>query len=52
MRYALAVFSGSRRIARLVLWTFAGLGIILWANHNPDDRLPIETHDDNFDGMR
>jgi hypothetical protein len=39
-------------ILHLALWTFAGLGIMLWSNHNPDDRLPFETHDDNFDGMR
>jgi hypothetical protein len=39
-------------ILHLVLWTFAGLGIILWYNRPPDDELPSETRDDNRDGMR
>ena len=34
------------------LLTFAGLGIFLWYNRPPDDKLPSETRDDNRDGMR
>jgi hypothetical protein len=39
-------------ILHLVLWTLAGLGIILWYNRPPDDELSSETRDDNRDGMR
>ena len=39
-------------ILHLVLWTFAGLGIILWYNRPPNDELPSESRDDNRDGMR
>jgi hypothetical protein len=39
-------------ILHLVLWTVVGLGIILWANRPPDDRLPFETNDGDRDGMR
>jgi len=40
-------------ILHAVLWTIAGVGVILWYNRPPpDDDLPLETRDDNRDGMR
>jgi hypothetical protein len=39
-------------ILHLVLWTVAGLGVILWYNRPPDDEPPFEPRDDNRDGVR
>ena len=35
-----------------VLWLLGGIGVILWYNRNPNDRLPPLARDDDRDGMQ
>jgi hypothetical protein len=39
-------------ILHAVLWLLGGIGVILWYNRKPNDRLPPLARDDDRDGMQ